>query len=122
MENTNSRVNESDKTRQWQRHLERWQKSGQSRTRYCREHGLKRHTFYYWNKKLSGPDGSRLRLVPLAVPAQAPLPQTDQADQVACRRQLQVTVGMLILTAEEGIEPSVLKGLVRALVEVTCGV
>ena len=36
-----------------QRHLSRWQESGQSIASYCRAHGLKEYSFHYWRTKLT---------------------------------------------------------------------
>ena len=31
--------------------VEKWESSGQSKTAYCRDHGLNIHTFIYWHQK-----------------------------------------------------------------------
>lgn len=43
----------------WSVHIEAWRQSGVSRTRYCRDHGLNRHTFGSWVIYLMGRDEAR---------------------------------------------------------------
>lgn len=43
----------------WSLHIEAWRQSGVSRTRYCRDHGLNRHTFGSWVIYLMGRDEAR---------------------------------------------------------------
>ena len=41
------------KRRFWGRHLEQCRQSPLTQKAYCQEHGLKRHQFYYWKKRLT---------------------------------------------------------------------
>lgn len=43
----------------WSVHVEAWYRSGLSRTRYCRDHGLNRRTFSNWMIYLMGRDEAR---------------------------------------------------------------
>ena len=43
----------------WAGHIQKWQHSRQTKARYCIEHGLSRHAFYYWFKKFDGKDHSQ---------------------------------------------------------------
>jgi hypothetical protein len=36
---------------QWQHHITAWQHSHQSKSAYCKEHGLAYSRFLYWNKR-----------------------------------------------------------------------
>jgi hypothetical protein len=38
----------------WQRHIERLEKEGLSKTEYCKRHGLSVKSLYRWQRKLSG--------------------------------------------------------------------
>lgn len=49
---SHSLTDPKDKRRFWERHLEQCRQSGLTQKGYCQEHGLKRHQFYYWKKRL----------------------------------------------------------------------
>ena len=42
----------TERARYWQRHLDRWGRSGLSQAAYCRRHGIKAVTFGWWKRKL----------------------------------------------------------------------
>ncbi len=42
----------TEQARNWQRHLDRWQRSGLSQAEFCRKHGLKAGAFSRWKRKL----------------------------------------------------------------------
>ena len=42
-----------ERRRFWQDHLSRWQQSGLSRARYCRDNQLSYHRLIYWSKRFS---------------------------------------------------------------------
>ncbi len=44
------------KCRIWKKHLKDWSASGRTQVDYCREHGLCRHQFQYWKKRLHPPE------------------------------------------------------------------
>jgi hypothetical protein len=115
---------ESDKGRFWQEHLAHWRSSGLTQSQYCRQQGLRWHTFHYWRKKLDGISGSkvggsRLRLVPLNAlehPRETPDAAADPT------RRLRIHIGPLVMDVEERIDIEVLKRLVNTLAEVApCG-
>ncbi len=41
----------TERARYWQRHLDRWERSGLSQAAFCRRHGLKAVTFGWWKRK-----------------------------------------------------------------------
>ncbi len=43
----------TEQARYWQRHLDRWARSGLSQAAFCRRHGLKAVTFGWWKRKLA---------------------------------------------------------------------
>ncbi len=43
----------NERARYWQRHLDRWERSGLSQAAFCRQHGLKAVTFGWWKRKLA---------------------------------------------------------------------
>ena len=43
----------TERARFWQRHLDRWERSGVSQAAFCRRHGLKAVTFGWWKRKLA---------------------------------------------------------------------
>jgi hypothetical protein len=74
------------KRRFWQNHLEAQRRSGLSIVRYCREQGLARSAFGYWQRTLAsslasnlpGPAPVTIVPVPLASLRQAEPPPTQQ--------------------------------------------
>ncbi len=56
----------------WQLHVEQWQRSGQSKQAYCREHGLKAASLYRWCAKLRDGDLRRPGFIPLRLASIAP--------------------------------------------------
>ena len=59
------------KHRQWEAHIENWQKSALSQVAYCREHGLKYHQFTYWKKRVQQENGD-IAFVPLRLSQNLP--------------------------------------------------
>ena len=43
----------TERARYWQRHLDRWERSGLSQAEFCRRRGLKAVTFAWWRRKLA---------------------------------------------------------------------
>ncbi len=43
----------TEQARFWQRHLDRWERSGVSQAAFCRRHGLKAVTFGWWKQELA---------------------------------------------------------------------
>lgn len=41
----------------WKTHVEQWQQGGLSQSAYCRRHGLKANSFYYWRRRILSPPG-----------------------------------------------------------------
>ena len=74
---TKRQIAEEAKRQFWKEHVTSWHKSNIDQTEYCRRHGLKKHTFWYWKKKFSkGSSGVCLVPVPLKInipPTQKPL-------------------------------------------------
>ncbi len=58
----------------WEAHVEAWQVSGQSQSRYYREHQLALASFGYWRRKLKGAAGSAPQGMILIVPTAALAP------------------------------------------------
>ena len=65
-----------EKKQLWHNHINSWKESGLGPEKYCREHNLKRATFYYWKKRLNNEASSPLSFVPIKInlqPAQREL-------------------------------------------------
>jgi hypothetical protein len=45
----------TERGRFWQRHLQRWKRSGLSQAQYCRRHHLSAPAFGWWKGRLSAP-------------------------------------------------------------------
>jgi hypothetical protein len=43
-----------EKERGWRRHIDTWQRSGQSQRTYCERNGLALSTFHLWRRRLCG--------------------------------------------------------------------
>ena len=61
----------SIKSEFWSGHIRAWKESGLKKSEYCRQNGLSRHAFYYWQKKLDRSNGSDNTVVPLSFMVQA---------------------------------------------------
>ncbi len=67
----------TERARYWQRHLDRWERSGLSQTAFCRRHGLKAVTFGWWKRKLATGRTHNRRRVPDAGRASSVAHRTD---------------------------------------------
>jgi len=90
----------------WKEHVQSWHKSNIDQTEYCRRHGLKRHTFWYWKEKFSKvSSGVSLVPVPLKInipPTQKPLVvNIDNRFRIEVSGDFEVaTLGKLVHTLE----------------------
>ena len=48
---------DAQKRTEWLQRFEKFEASGESVVRFCREAGVAPHTFYYWRKQLRGFEG-----------------------------------------------------------------
>lgn len=60
----------TEKAQFWHDHFTAWQSSGLSQGAYCEQHGLKFSNFTYWRTRHNR---QQRKLVPLSMPASAPL-------------------------------------------------
>ncbi|MCA1742754.1 MAG: IS66 family insertion sequence element accessory protein TnpB [Desulfonatronovibrio sp.] len=94
----------------WAEHLRKQKQSGLSKIGYIRKHGLSKHAFYYWSKKLDSENRPQNSIVPLGIK----LIQPRQCDyqpisiHVSNRFKLDIAgdfdpviVGKLVKTLEE---------------------
>jgi transposase len=51
--------------RRWQAHVQALQRSGLSRSGYCKQHNLSYHALTYWHRKFSRPKSNESSLVPV---------------------------------------------------------
>jgi len=97
-----------DRSEFWSGHINKWKKSGLSKAEYCRRHGLAKHCFLYWHKKLKQSPEVQPEVVPLPFSV-----QTSASDQQA---SLSVKVGSRFVVAIQGdFHASVLKKLIKTL-------
>lgn len=89
----------------WLEHINSWQKSNIEQTEYCRRHGLKRHTFWYWKAKFS--KDSSVSLVPVPIKINIPPEQKPLVVNINSRFRIEVsgdfeaaTLGKLVRTLE----------------------
>ena len=90
----------------WKEHVQAWQKSNIEQTEYCRRHGLKRHTFWYWKEKFSQ-DSSSVCLVQVPLKINIPPTQKPLIVNIDNRFRIEVsgdfetsTLGKLVRTLE----------------------
>ena len=103
---TKRQIAEETKKQFWREHVTSWQKSKIDQTEYCRRHGLKRPTFWYWREKFSkGSTG--VSLVPVSIkinipPALKPLiVNIDNRFRIEVSSDFEaVTLGKLVRTLE----------------------
>jgi hypothetical protein len=103
---TKRQIAEEAKKKYWQEHVESWQKSNIDQAAYCRRHGLKRHTFWYWKEKFSR-DSSDISLVPVPIKINIPPTKKPLVVTIDNRFKIEVsgdfeaaTLGKLIRTLE----------------------
>jgi len=56
-----------EKRKEWEKHIRRWNESGESQAEYCRIHKLNSKCFYYWKKQFHSETKS-VSFVQLPVP------------------------------------------------------
>lgn len=56
----------------WKSHVEQWQRSGQSKQAYCREHGLKPANLYRWCARLREAQETKPGFIPVRLSNVAP--------------------------------------------------
>ena len=69
--NPRRRRSRAERRAEWQTHVERWQRSGQSKLAYCRAHELNPASFYQWCRKLLGGESERPWFVLVHLPVAA---------------------------------------------------
>jgi len=74
----------SPRGRFWQRHIQQWQKSGATQSRYCREHDLSIAAFHWWRRKLARGGSGRespkeLPVAPVPIFTEIRIPEGDPA-------------------------------------------
>ena len=84
---TKRQIAEEEKKQYWQEHVESWQKSNINQAAYCRRHGLKRHTFWYWKAK----DTSGVSLVPVPIKINIPPTQKPLVVNIDNRFRIEVS-------------------------------
>lgn len=97
---------DSDQIISWQEHLDKYRASGQSRSKYCRENGLKVHQLAYYigrrNKGVVSKRNAFARVVPVSTAPQA-------SKRLAARL---IFVGGVVLEIEPGTDPVWLSGII----------
>ena len=90
----------------WKKHVQSWHKSNIDQTEYCRRHGLKRPTFWYWKEKFSKVS-SGVSLVPVPLKINIPPTQKPLVVNIGNRFRIEVsgdfeaaTLGKLVHTLE----------------------
>lgn len=103
---TKRQIAEEARKQFWKEHIQTWQKSNINQAAYCRRHGLKRHTFWYWKEKISK-DLSGVSLVPVPLKINIPPAQKPLVVNIDNRFRIEVsgdfeaaTLGKLVHTLE----------------------
>ena len=94
--------------RYWQAHVQALQRSGLSRSGYCRQHNLSYHALTYWQRKLCRPQRNVTSLVPV------PLDRigVQHGNSAALRI---VLPGRLAIEVGDGFSPATLRRLLATL-------
>ena len=97
---------DSDQIIFWQEHFDEYRASGQSRSKYCRENGLKVHQLaYYIGRPTIGSASKRNAFARVALSSTAP-----QAPKRLAARL--IFAGGVVLEIESGTDPVWLSGII----------
>ena len=92
----------------WEQQVKGWRNSGLTQDQYCREHGLKKTTFFYWRRKLDQTPRKN-SLVPVSITSQEVLPANPVPSGVSLKLR-----GCLI-QVDKGFDQKTLLELVQVL-------
>ena len=103
--NETTKKNKDQRKREefWKRHISGCRVSGLSYSEYARNHNLKKNTFYYWRKRLSGHTENQTAFVEIKIPT-----QTERRIQIILRNKIRINIA-------SGVDCAVLKELVGIL-------
>jgi hypothetical protein len=89
------KIGSSNNSRQWLAHVEAQQKSGLSRTEYCKQYNLSYHAMTYWTRKAHSPSGNKTTLVPVPFKS-VPLPHLSGCAHPTLRINLSGKISITI--------------------------
>jgi len=109
MEKPQRQIENEEKRRKWEKHIETWEESGFTQTEFCRIHGLNVGQFTYWKSQLKRKVDPN-PLVPIQIN-----PDLFQAEPT-CRSPLRLNIGNgLQIEIENYFDPSLLTALIRTI-------
>jgi hypothetical protein len=94
MSESESGVQPGSKSEQWRERLAEQERSGQSVRRFCRERGLKEHSFYAWRKRLRDYGPVRFALVERGASRQNPEAAAELEVMLATGERLRISAGV----------------------------
>lgn len=98
--------NDSNPNIFWQEHLDKYRASGQPRSKYCRENGLKVHQLaYYIGRRNKGGSSKKSAFARVVTPPTAP----PAPKRLAARLMFS---GGVVLEIESGTDPVWLSGII----------
>ena len=97
--------------RHWQAHVNAQQKSGLSRSGYCRQHNISYHALTYWHRKFSRPNHNATSLVPVTM-KHFMGPNPVQPDRAALKV---ILPGRLSIEVGDNFSPTTLSRLLATL-------
>ena len=102
------------KAKQWQTTIKRWKKSGLSITRWCKQEGISRPSFFYWGRKLGElPFSTRKRSSPSGPAGFIELERET-------RSGIELSFGEIKIHLEEDFNKNTLKRLLEVAKEARC--
>ncbi len=109
MEKPQRQIENGEKRRRWEKHIEAWEESGITQTEYCRIHGLNAGQFTYYKSQLKRKADTNT-LVPIQIN-----PDLFQTEPV-CRTPLRLNIeNGLQIEIENDFDPSLLAALIRTV-------
>ena len=65
MDNSIKRQNHENMLQEWSWHIQECRKNGGNIKKYCKEHGLTKSSYYYWQRKLFERVSNEVQLTPI---------------------------------------------------------
>lgn len=97
-------IQDKGKRKQWETHIEEWQRSGLSQAEYCKRNQLRDNQLTYWKKRILNPE-KKMRFIPLII-------RDTGSNQSFAHRICVTTPNGFKIDSDVGIDNTVLERLI----------